>query len=727
MDRISPHNKVEFTILTEGYDEVILDQDPPNWDKDEKVYEVDKDSKGVLLKQNTQLEITKKGYEHLYGVRLAKGFNPESIIIKRGKDTFDKHETWRTFYKAVLDTPEAEIDIDRKVFKVPFTQGGLFDLIKANYSKQFDLVNEKDVDGNDIGSLNTILEQCNGRQIFRESIGKVEDGITIDHPVTGSDKDVARGVVLTVNPNSDRDFIKSVQVGSEPLGYFSGDYAAGQIGALLFTRSDRYRKRLLNGKIKVLLDQAKRHPGFLRLEEVFYQYNVSNSTYEYISGSRNSLAQVNTNLANQILEHDFNDHVVELEEGQGYALALYSNTDDGIGYTYQETKVTIREDATYPATVAKDLLPFEMVERFLHKITGVPNLLISNVLGRKDLGYSQDGEWSLLATTSGFWARGFDLDQTDDPKQFTISLKDVLESLNTVFPIMWTIEERFGVEYLRLEKLEYSKQSFTGIQYLKVASKPVITTLTDSLFSNVKIGYQKGGGDYEEVFGLASIHGNAEFSTSYSKKDNAYTQLSKIRADVEGHELARIKQAQFFRNEDTPYDRDIFFRHLKIVGGQYIMRTWQDDLSEAPQGEGIYSPNTMGNLLLTPFRCLLRRKRVIGTALYKDPLKSLNFISSNCFSNFSTTLVGDTELQENGSILNSELGTPYLSGDLLGFDGKIDQRMIDQIEGFTKINGEDVPNWYGIYEVNVNGSLLKGIMMKIQVNGEGKHEIALIP
>lgn len=728
-DILGYNKEVEFVLDSKEQGTALLDKDPKNWNSDEKTYQRDKESGGVLRKVNTKLEFTKNAYDYLFGSTLVYGLNPEISVTKLGKDVTDKHETWRRLYHSFLDMPRIEFDEVKKIAKVPFTQGGLFDRIKSRFSDKYDLTFTKDADGNDIGELKTIIEQVPGREIFRRSTGTVEDGVSILHIVTGADKDNARGVVFTVKPNSDIDNINNVTVGTEAVPYNNDDYATGAVGSLLFTRSDRHRERKLNGKIKVSLDPIKVHPGYLRLDKVFYQYNTSNNKYEF-QGKKTTLAEVDTNVQGNVLEYDFVNHEIILEKDEACALVLYSHTDNGIGYTYTNTKVIITEDDSYPSTEAKDLLPFEMIERLLEKETGESGLLISNVLGRTDLGYSKNGDWSLLAVSSGFWARGFD-------KQFTISLKDALDSINVMFPIMWTIEKRQGKEYFRLEKYEYTQQPFVGVKLGRTiqskfiytsASKPTRTILTKNLYTGCKIGFEKGGKDYEEVSGLSSPHGVSEYNTSYwTEKENNYIIISKIRGDVEGYDLARRKQAEFYPDEDTPYDQDLFFRHLKKVGAQYFLRTWQDDLVEQPKGENIYSPDTMGNLLLTPFRCLKRHSKLIAVGIYKEPYKTLNWISSNCYSELITKISGEEELAENGSIENIELGKPYTSEYLLKFNGKVFQEMIDQIEGFTTVNGEKIPNWYGKYEVNVNGYLQQGKLVKVEINGEGKHEIALIP
>lgn len=730
----------EFTLDSVELGSVVVN-DPLNWESDDKSYEYDTLGGGTLKKENTALEFTGEGYDFIRSHPLVFGFDSEIQVTKRIKDPYKIGEDWRIGYQVGLNISKAEFDQSKstKIAKVPFTQGGLYDKIKARYSEKYDLVNTKDADGNDIGELSTVIEQVQGREIFRRSVGEVEDGIRIHHPVTGADKDNARGVILEFNPNSDTDNINNVIKGTEAVPFNNGDYADGNVGSIIFTRSDRYRKRLLNGKVKIKMYDGD--IGFIRIERVNYQYNTATATYEHTTSV--TLANLTNPNVNDELEYDFVDYDVTLNEDEAATFAIYSNTNDGVGYEYLDTQVTITEDDSFPATTAKSILPFEMIERLLHKITGETGLLKSTVLGRTDLGYDNDGEWSLLAVSSGYWGRGFDLGdpiinketgEEEPPKQFTISLKDAFESFYTPQPLMWGIQKINGKEFFVLEKYDHTHQDFVGIRMGRdingtfthiPASKPIDSPLTKNFFTSGEIGYTKGGSDYEEVSGLSSPHGIGKYSFSYKGDENIYSKTSIIRGDLEGYDLARRKQSIYFPDTDTPYDGDLFFRHLKKVGIQYFLRTWHDDFASAPKN--VYSPDTTGNLLLTPFRCLLRHGRIIATGLYQKPYSKVVAISSGAHNNkITTTLIGGNELAEDGFIENKDLGTPFINGFLLKFDGKVYQSMIDQFEGFTLVDGQQIPNWYGKFEVMVDGVLQYGRLAKSDITKEGKHEIALI-
>lgn len=744
MGRLGYINDTEFEITSDKIPALVLTQEPKNWDDDEKSYSYDKEGRGTLMKINTQLEFGKEVWSYLKGVIFAFGFGSTCEIIKRGKSTTKIGEDKRILYQAVLDVDKAEFDDSIKSVKVPFTQGGLYDVVKSRYNDTYDLVNTKSADNKDITAIDTVIEQVIGREIFRRTELNVEDGTITDIEFRGGGKDTARAVPFQIVRNSDSDSIGGINIGAEKVNFADNDYKDGNVGSLLYFDADESKRLRLNGRVK--FEVTNDTSGFIYLQGI--KYTLENGVLKFKTGSAEAFDYVSSSTVGNVLDYSFTNHFVDLEKGESYAIVLLARRNGSfiglhtLKWEFSDTYMVVENDDSFKPTQAKVMLPYEYFDRLLEKITGEKGLLITNVFGRKELGYKEDGDWAYLGVSSGFWARGFDIGaeiinpETQEPydkKQFNISLKDAVESFHTIFPLMWSIEVVNGKERFRLEKYEYTQQSFVGVrlgrtvngafQYIP-AQKPKTTILSSDLFTGVKMGYEKGGNEYEEVSGLSSPHGMMERTTSLGSKrneSNIYTQLSKIRADLEGYDLARREQAVETYDIDTTYDQDIFFRHLKKTGTQYFLRTWEDDFNNAPSGKNVYSPGTMGNLLLTPFQCIKRHGKIIGTGLYTEPYGQLTFASSNCFSNFSMD-----DHVEDGAINNSELGKPFINGFKIGFEGKVYQEMIDEIEGFTEIDGERIPNWYGQYEVKIGDELVRGRIMDIKINKNGKHEIAQI-
>lgn len=737
MYRLGQNNDVEFELSSDVLDPIIIDE-PTNWETDEKSFERAPQGGGTLLKLNNVFEMGKDAADYIDQVMFIQGFNCSVYLTKRGKDTTKKSEDWRVFYRNRLDPTSFKFKDNRgrRRVEASFSQGGLFDKILARYNDKYDLVNTKSADNIEIGELETIIEQVDGRAFFRRSELFIDDLTRVEVEFLGGDRDNARAIPFQVEINSDRESLSGVTPGADSVPYANDTYAIGQVGSLLYYEAPIEVELVLKGKVKLRMIDTE--DGVMKLEYVFYE-TVGD---DLIFRERRELTQIDTGVNLNILEYDFNDEKVVVPRGWSLGIVAYTRVDGGIGvekivYDFLDTKLTVKLDFKYDPTQALVLLPHELFERLLQKITGEKGLLISNLFGRPELGYSDTGKWATLGVASGFWARGFDLGEpvTDangdltPKKQLNISLKEAFESFNVPEPLYWGIIERNGKEYFRLEDYKFTQQDFIGVRLGRVNSKGFsyipannyeTNPLNDELYTRLEVGYEKGGSEYEEVFGLSSPHGIAKWSTCLKEMpEKPYVKTSVIRADIEAYELARIKQSTFNPDEDTEYDQDLFFRHLKKVDNTWVLRKWQDDFEEEPKF--IYSPNTTGNLLLTPLNCLLRHKEIFSTGLYLEPLKEVVFISSNCNSDLE--LDG---LAENSSILNKDLGKPYINGWVATFEGKVFQSFIDELEGQTYVNGEFIPNWFGIYEFVLNDRIVQGKLIKTTVNGNGNHEIALI-
>ncbi len=237
-------------------------------------------------------------------------------------------------------------------------------------------------------------------------------------------------------------------------------------------------------------------------------------------------------------------------------------------------------------------------------------------------------------------------------------------------------------------------------------------------FNSVSVGYEKGAGDYEEVYGLDECNGKLEFITCITKLQKKYEVLSKYRADSYGFEFARRKPYTTNPNEDTKYDEDIFFLHVRRAGSVFALRRWDDDFEELPTG--IYSPETAFNLEITPKRNLVRHGWIIRAGLVKYPDAYLRFISSNCNSQLSTKKVDADYVVENEAILNSDLGRPRFLPEEITFEAPIDYEMRLQIEGFTQVGGELVSNLYGMIKIQTQNGYEYVYAQSIKQSKEGQ-------
>jgi hypothetical protein len=161
---------------------------------------------------------------------------------------------------------------------------------------------------------------------------------------------------------------------------------------------------------------------------------------------------------------------------------------------------------------------------------------------------------------------------------------------------------------------------------------------------------------------------------------------------------------------------------IKTIFGLKL-RKFQDDFEEAPTG--IFSPETAFNLRLSPINNLLRHGWYLANGFTKYPYELVRYGSSTANSNLRTKLIGRPAYKENEDVINNELGKPRFKPEMIEFEHPVNFEILKMIEGFTIINGERVPNLYGLIEFinEENGNIERGYFMNLKPNNEGKWQL----
>src|SRR5690606_22163188 len=103
--------------------------------------------------------------------------------------------------------------------------------------------------------------------------------------------------------------------------------------------------------------------------------------------------------------------------------------DGDLQLDFSETvsTVNITENSYRAPSQTYAVLMHEIGDKLMQIITGEQNRFYSEFFGRKDLGYAEDGEYSKVGISLGFWIRQF------YEKNMEISLEEYLNICNTVF------------------------------------------------------------------------------------------------------------------------------------------------------------------------------------------------------------------------------------------------------------------------------------------------------
>mgnify|MGYP003646627449 CR=1 FL=1 len=370
----------------------------------------------------------------------------------------------------------------------------------------------------------------------------------------------------------------------------------------------------------------------------------------------------------------------------------------------------------------------QCLSRLLEIITGDSKKLISKYFGRKNDGYTEDGEGAYIGLMHGFWARAFDK-TSDRYKSLTTSLDKAIKSVNIVFNTGMGITYDGFNEIVRVEDLRYFYQDKVVVRLERFVQNEEITLDEKKFYSGIELGYSRGG-NYENEIGLDEPNTKTSWVTPIRRSSQKFKNLSTFRADEYGLELARRKPMELFRDEDTEQDDGIWFLDLKETEGEgYTQKDWPDRLQQEPTG--ILSPETFRSFFFSPLTILRRHAWYIKGSLEPYYNKLIKYTSSLANTNLSMLFIGDTqEFTENQDLLVNDLSRSVISPEISTFTYDIDDKLWDLITGTTKIevNGsfEDVPNFYFKFEWKLeDGTIRTGYIQEIKGKGRAKFKMMI--
>lgn len=718
------HNNVEYQLYSDRQGWVTIPE-PINYEEGNgNIYERDEESKGIMQVKSNQLELHGEAFPFLLKHNFMDGLD-DVKIVRRSKDRNRLDERWRVDWEAYLDTGELQFDEKRNVVKTKFAQGGLANLIDTRKNEEYDLINTESVDGKNLRLLQTNRCLLPSRKIFLRSRFEAVDGYFIKSTNSNSNRNEFIPVPFNIDYNSDQDNLQSVvefEMDEKTIGgtKFPGN---GREGNILLQRSTTNKVLNLKGQIKFSLDGAQ---SLERIKIYIVRYGTGEDprlpVKEYITLYNEARSK------GQTVEYTFDNYELRVEKDESIAIVVGIFAQGKVHLTFEETELIVEEDSVFPPTSCRVVSAFNLFDRLLGQITGE--------LGRFRSDLFTTGKLKDDLLTVGWWIRNFPdvINQgTDEERriQFKTSFKQAFEAFEAQMPLCWFIEVENNKEYLRIEELNYAQQNNVTIRYGKTTFNVDGTTnfdyiepqevtrriLPENYYSSIEIGSNKGGDGYEEVFGLQSFSGKAQFETINKRKESPYVKLAEYSFGDVDIEIPRRKQYSDYPETDTKYDDVISVIKGKFLGRRYTVKQWEDIYEQVPLN--VYDPDTAYNLELTPAQLLLNHGYNIMPGLIHRPGSSVRWISSNCNSSLITKKAGEDPLQEDGTIAHTRFGNPRIRPRTVDFTLKVDQDVEDQINGFT--NG--IPNWYGLVAVKIEGAIEYFRIIKTDTNKEGTHKL----
>ena len=753
-------------------------QEPSGFKDDDNEFVRDKSFHGIFPQMTNNLTFYNEGALFIKDIYNQFGINADLILTKEERNP--STDIWEQVYTGFLDLSTYSRKQDGVSIK--FISSGLLRVIKARQSEKIELDRVDTLKGTQIPYLEPGTVSLNGRDIELNSLLETDKELNYTTPTISSSPGLRMLSMRFQTQNT-----RTATIGYPMNVTYVSDESVNQFvgGNLSQTTTPS------TGREQAMFYAVSEKDTTLQLK-VKYNFNIFDAYTTYGIGSQRDIGDlsgasmilrlsiyengdlydfkevVKNNITPNMIynygvvggEKNYNgefEYDLELLEGESASLEFYASATQwgdwnvGIPSSYGNLRASFKamtgsieiiRDSQYDPSISKIHFPFNVANRFLKLFTEQDNLVVSNVLGKTEDGYDNDGEASLIGMAHGFWIRGFSKDDvgeiTDENryKSMTTSFKEFYQSYFDVWNLGAGIEKVGFKETFRIEKLDYFYNKNILIRLGKVVNgtfeyvqvNNVTRKLNKKAFiSGLDIGYTQGG-DYEEAIGLDEYNTRTTFTTIIDKVEGTYKAVSGYRADSYGAEFARRKPYATFPTEDTKYDNSIWIFDLirNANSAVFNQRLWQDDFSEEPTG--VFSPATAQNLRLSPFNILLRHGWKIGTGLVKYPLDFIRYGSSIANSGLTTKLklaeypqYGGVAHSENGNIQNKDLETARMDGEIIEFEFNVDYDLLQKIQGKTVILGKEVQNFYGLVAfMNEDGEIEEGYLEKLSPSGVGK-------
>jgi len=723
------HEEVRYYLSNENVGRVLLGTPPIGWDEDNKELVRSTEHWAVFTQLSNSLEFIKDGAEFITGIYEAYGTESE-ITLERF--ILVGLEGYELDYIGQLDLKTYSIENDK--VSVEFLTGGLQSLIESQFNEKFEINRTTDINGNEISELELKRVFWEGRKILLQTYYE-----TADDAILGPGALIANETYfsilnfpMTITAKSDQEFESVPNVIIFPDTPSANDFLNG-LSVFIYPQRTRSIDVTISFESQITeWDSFPSGQNWTVAPFIFrYKFNETTQEWEYFSRSQFSGDVVYTLDSNGYGSPnppiDYNatgTQNYEFVEGDAYVMGwcvvspLLDTTQVGVALINPNVQVKFSEDSEFPASEFNAIRTHDLGNRLMEILTGQKNLFKSQFFGKQTDGYFFDSEFEKTLITSGEFIRQipetFDVFTESQPAKLTTTLKDLF-GLNNYFNLGWGVERNGNFEQLVIENKEYFFQDQVFLELGEVTNFK-ITAANELLYKSLSLGNDKAG-DYEEVQGRNEFNVLNTFTTPLKTADEEYDVTGKIRADLTGAELARRKQFSNSPNEDTQYDKENFIISVKNTTDALInLRTWQDDFETEPI---VYDPETAGNLLLTPFRSMLRHASFVKCGMIPYSLDFIRYASTTGNSDVATQVTGQPQRFENSDIVLNELNPAIFKAEYYEFSYPTTHEIRKKL--FEKTN--NIPNSYFLVKFTFREQTYSGWIINVSLNNEGNWKL----
>ena len=275
---------------------------------------------------------------------------------------------------------------------------------------------------------------------------------------------------------------------------------------------------------------------------------------------------------------------------------------------YKESFINITNNSLCNPTPAKLYLPNEALSHISEYNTNNCMRVYSEFLGRTDSQpYSQiiDGCGGMLGITNGLFLRQLEYTRTGDKTPIlSLSFNEILEALNCINPIGFSIEKRGEDEVVRVENWEYfyNDSIVVDLGTVSVKKEPDVKLH----FKNFKTGYAKY--EAEEYNGLDEFLTEREYTTNLVNHNLELNKTCQFIAS--GYAIELTRRTGNTTSSDWRFDNDTFVIALKRSGS-----TLDVEQGNITSPLNIIDPPTILNFRISPARMAMNWFQYLTTFL----------------------------------------------------------------------------------------------------------------
>lgn len=672
------YEQVKYKLINnDTKTDIELINEPVNWDKSQRTLKREK-TFGMMTELSKNLEFVKEGADFLRQAYLFKGGEADVTL----EETRFHPNTSHPYLNSTGTHDFSEYKSDELKVKVPFKSGGLNALIKAQEKEKFELERLESINGKVIDPIDKQTVALTSRRILLTSSLEVGES---SYNVPWSTQIVPN---LNVKYNEDLENIQNVLFNNDFRIFNENNVENSQ-----FLYFDSNKRKDIKLKLDIDLSSSfNSNFKTVRYLVIVRTYNLDDGTFTQLSEER----VLNTGyVSNKRLLFDFEKNYT-LNKGDCLMVTVGSTGGGGNAggsqiITIKKFDVKTIEDSVWENSQTLAVFFKDIGEKLMQIITGEK--------GRFHSDFLTNGDFSKLALTTGMWIRQFytkteiiNDEEVEVEQTMSISLSEFLEILNVVCNTGHHIEIINGVETLVVEDLKYYFQSGTAIILNEEVSDYEEENAKDFCHSSLEFGYDDKG-EYNEAMGLDEPNIKTGFTMPLKRVTTKYSKISKAKAGTYPKEFARRKLKRDYPTTDTDYDKWLFLLDLKEgLGIAFEERTWDDDFEELPKG--VFSPETITNLRLTPSQIERRHSWFYGSGVLKHQDDKIRYSNTDGNNGLITKEVGKPERKERDDILISELEKALFEPKYVKFTHPLNYNISQQLKGKTEVNGRLIPNVY---------------------------------